>query len=240
MAPQAKLCPSCQTPAPLDAIQCGKCGHKFRTKFLPDPPTVAFSPPRVAPLPPPPSARPVDHIAGLNWSVIAVVGLVGVVVCILTIGLLAGGGGPKLTGSERARVAAWLATKDGLYLNSEIDSVDTEITQKADAVDFYRHELIKVEKGMAEMFTADSTRDRSSIIWKPGHLGRIEGDTWLGPSRRVQFVVDSQGILTADAKRYYKIPAAPLNNFEAILAPNFRKKVIAGEDPGIDLRVMDG
>lgn len=40
-----KQCPTCGLPAQLDAPQCGRCGHTFRTKFAPPPDqTQAFVP----------------------------------------------------------------------------------------------------------------------------------------------------------------------------------------------------
>lgn len=31
-----KLCPQCQTPAPVEAGFCGRCGHQYRTQFAPN------------------------------------------------------------------------------------------------------------------------------------------------------------------------------------------------------------
>lgn len=32
-SPQQKVCPQCQTPAPVSAGFCGSCGHRYRTQF---------------------------------------------------------------------------------------------------------------------------------------------------------------------------------------------------------------
>ncbi len=44
-----KLCPKCQTPAPIEAVFCGSCGHQYRTHFTPQAPTPNFAPPTPRP-----------------------------------------------------------------------------------------------------------------------------------------------------------------------------------------------
>lgn len=47
---QHKICPRCQTPAPLDAAFCGQCGRQYRTQFVPPqaPPVAPNASPRFA------------------------------------------------------------------------------------------------------------------------------------------------------------------------------------------------
>lgn len=49
-----KLCPECQTPAQVNAASCSKCGHIFRSQYMPPP---AGLPPQQALYTPPPPRR---------------------------------------------------------------------------------------------------------------------------------------------------------------------------------------
>ncbi len=234
MAPQAKLCPSCQTPAPLDAGQCARCGHTFRTKFVPDPATQP-GPPRAAP-PPTLSTPPIR----LTWGIVGLLSLVALFVTVFFIGLFGGEKLKRLNPQEMAKIEAWHKTKDGVYLFSEFDSSVNEVTAKADAANWYRHDLIKVQDGTAELLTAETSSKKAGINWNPAYAGNIQGELWKTPSRSVQFVFDGHGVLTVDGKRYFKSPGAPFNNLEVLMARDFHKDVVAGRKPSMELSVLEG
>ncbi len=45
-----KLCPRCRTPAGLEAPQCGRCGHAYRTQFVePERTQMVYGPPAASP-----------------------------------------------------------------------------------------------------------------------------------------------------------------------------------------------
>lgn len=222
MASQAKLCPSCQAPAALDATQCAKCGHKFRTQFVPGP-TPAPSPP-----------------VKLTWGIVGILALAAMFLTVFLIGLFGGEKLKHLNPAEQAKIAAWHKTKNGVYLYSEFDSAVNEVTAKADSADRYRHELMKVLDGTAELLTAETTIKQDGIDWKPAFTGDIEGDRWKTPSRTVQFVFDGHGVLTVDGKRYFKTPGAPFNNLEVLMARDFHTAVVAGRKPSMELSVLEG
>src|SRR5579871_331354 len=58
-----KLCPQCQQPAVLTQTVCKRCGHQFRTQFVPANPTQAIYPQQ------PPAPQPLPQQDPAPWYV---------------------------------------------------------------------------------------------------------------------------------------------------------------------------
>ncbi|HLK59385.1 MAG TPA: zinc ribbon domain-containing protein [Chthonomonadaceae bacterium] len=82
-APQ-KICPQCQTVAPLEAAFCRQCGRQYRTQFAPGGVPMASGQP-IAPVPPPPAPIAANPPQALSRRMVLAVAAMGALVVFLSV-----------------------------------------------------------------------------------------------------------------------------------------------------------
>lgn len=230
-----KACPRCGTPAPLDAAQCAKCGHAFRTKFDTGAVTPP-SPPQTAKTPAPaPSATNTSPAPIPNWMLgLAAIGALMVVAFAINLLMGRSGRAKEISPEKQKVLLAWLAEKDGNYLRSPLDGKDEKLLSEVLERGVQESFFISIGQGGAQYLTVVTRKEQPEGTLSEVYRGRFDGSTWQTPDGLKTMHFDGTGLLEVDGKVYYKVPEVVTNFVDLSIIHTVREDIIAGKDSYYD------